>query len=92
MAKTSLDSFSLCPQQVWTYSFLGDRISIYEMKKMTRVRTAGDQIWEITFAVPRPLVNPAPTGNQTLKTTCSVLGPSIVAFYDQQRLLRAYSS
>ena len=27
------------------------------------------------FALLRPLVNPAPTRNQTPKTTCSVLGP-----------------
>ena len=51
---------------------LGDHI--YVMKEVKRVRMAGDQNWEIIFAVHQPLVIPASTGNQILKTTWSMMG------------------
>ena len=54
--------------------------------------TAGGQNLDIKIAVHRPLLNPALTGNQTPKNTWSVLGPPIVAFCDQQGLLKTHSS
>ena len=59
---------------------LGDRIC--EIKRFTESGNRGSKP-EIIFAVLRPLVKPGPAGNQTPKTTCSVLGPPY------RRLLRS---
>ena len=70
--KTSLEVFSLRREDVWTCSVLGD--CICEMKTVTESGQQGSKP-EIISAVLRPLVNLAPTGNRTPKTTWSVLGP-----------------
>ena len=70
-AKTSLEVISLRRDYVWTCLVLGDLLD----KDGDRVRTAGNSKLKIIVAVLRPLVNPAPSGNQPPKTTCSVLGP-----------------
>ena len=73
--RTRLELFSLGWPYLWDED--GNRGS-----------TARDQHLKISFTVPRPMVNPVPTRNQTPKTTWLVLPPPpprpIVTFYNQQ--------
>ena len=61
-------------EHVWTCSVVGD--CICEMKRVTESGQQGITTLD-HLNVLRPLVNPAPTGNRTPKSTCLVLGPPI---------------
>ena len=88
-AITCLDVFSQRWEYVWTFLVLGGRIC--KMKRVTESGQQGIKTWD-NFCCTSILGEPSTNWDWTPKTTCSVLSPPTVAFYNQQGLLRACSS